>query len=263
MNEVPERILRFERCFNFRDLGGYIGRDRRPVRWRRLFRSSTPEYMTEADAVAVASLNLGLVIDFRGERFPTSGPVTGSNGARLTLAPPSVRRDDPEYERYRVAPPSEALPEVLERYGFQFAAALSAMAQHPDANILFHCRLGKDRTGVFAALVLKVLGVSDDDVLQDYRLTTGQEPFCRAVLQEYDDDEEAPSREPRVAKEPPSREAMEGVLQRLAGRYGGAHAYFARYGVPEALIDAFVGNALEPAAGDLPRPQPSGEPVPG
>ncbi|EPT00171.1 hypothetical protein FOMPIDRAFT_1050002 [Fomitopsis schrenkii] len=31
---------------------------------------------------------------------------------------------------------------------------------------------GKDRTGVFAALILSVLGASDNDIIEDYTLTT-------------------------------------------------------------------------------------------
>ena len=34
--------------------------------------------------------------------------------------------------------------------------------------LLFHCTAGKDRTGVAAALILTMLGVSRDDVMADY-----------------------------------------------------------------------------------------------
>jgi hypothetical protein len=251
MDRVPDRILTFERCFNFRDLGGYAGLDGRPVRWRRLFRSMTPQYMSEADAAAVAGLDLSLVIDFRGERYKRSGPMPAEGGLRLALSPPLVQRTDAEIERFRTAPPHEALPRLLETYGAQFASALAAMAEHPGSNVLFHCRLGKDRTGVFGALVLKLLGVSDDDVVQDYMLTAQQEPFARALLDQYEDDETIAAREPAVAKEPPSRAAIEGVLHRQVSQYGGAYGYFAHYGVPAGLLGAFVEDALEPAPGDL------------
>jgi protein-tyrosine phosphatase len=250
MTAIPDRILTFERCFNFRDLGGYAGLDGRPVRWRRLFRSMTPQYMSEADAVAVRELNITLVIDFRGDRYPHSGPIPGEGGTRLALSPVFVQRTDAEYERYRMAPPHEALPRLLETYGAQFAGALTAMAGHPDAHALYHCRLGKDRTGVFSALVLKLLGVSDDDVVQDYMLTELQEPYARRLLDEAEV-EDISSREPLVAKEPPSRAAIEGVLQRLVSRYGGAYGYFAQYGVSAALLGAFVESALEPPPAEL------------
>ena len=53
--------------------------------------------------------------------------------------------------------------------------------------ILFHCTAGKDRTGVAAALILKALGVSREDIVEDYLLTnacrtTGQDQF-RGMLE--------------------------------------------------------------------------------
>ena len=261
MTTMPDRILSFERCFNFRDLGGYAGLDGRPVRWRRLFRSMTPQFMSDADAAAVAGLDISLVVDLRGPAYTSSGPVPGPEGTRLTVSPTAIQRTDAEAERFRLAPPEEALPKLLETYGPQLACGLQAMAERPDANVLFHCRLGKDRTGVFAALLLKLLGVSDDDVVQDYMLTELQEPYARKLLDEAEADETMSKREPRVAKEPPSRAAIEGVLQRAVSRYGGAYGYFARHGVSSEALSAFVESRLEPSLSEL-RPSGSEDSVP-
>ena len=40
--------------------------------------------------------------------------------------------------------------------------------------LLFHCAAGKDRTGVAAALILSLLGVSDQDIVKDYLLTQAE-----------------------------------------------------------------------------------------
>ena len=37
--------------------------------------------------------------------------------------------------------------------------------------ILFHCTVGKDRTGIVSAVILKTLGVSMEDIYKDYLLT--------------------------------------------------------------------------------------------
>jgi protein tyrosine/serine phosphatase len=242
---MPDRVLRFERCFNFRDLGGYAGLDGRPVQWRRLFRSMTPQYMSESDAVTAARLDISLVVDLRGAAFASSGLVLGADGVRLALSPSSIQRTDAEAERFREAPPEEALPKLLETYGSQFAAGLQAMAERPAANVLFHCRLGKDRTGVFAALLLKLLGVSDEDVVGDYMLTEQYEPFARQLLDEVETDEAVSSREPRVAMEPPSRTAMQAVLERVESQYGEAWGYFMQHGVTSEMLSAFVESRLE------------------
>jgi protein-tyrosine phosphatase len=110
--------------------------------------------------------------------------------------------------------------------------------------VLFHCRLGKERTGVFAVLLLNLLGVGDDEVTQDYLLTSQYEPATRELLASHED--AGAATEPAVARQPVSRDAIEGLLQRLVSQYGGAYGYFARFGVTADEIDAFVEGALEP-----------------
>lgn len=40
--------------------------------------------------------------------------------------------------------------------------------------LVCHCAAGKDRTGVAAALILSLLGVSDELIIEDYLLTQGE-----------------------------------------------------------------------------------------
>lgn len=61
------------------------------------------------------------------------------------------------------------------------AARVSCMSRHVEferliaaadsAPVVFHCASGKDRTGIVAALVLTLLGVSRKDVVADFALT--------------------------------------------------------------------------------------------
>ncbi len=62
-----ERHVRFEGCFNFRDLGGYRTSDGRRVRPRRLFRADGPHALTDADEVQLAELGVTTIIDLRTE----------------------------------------------------------------------------------------------------------------------------------------------------------------------------------------------------
>ena len=48
------------------------------------------------------------------------------------------------------------------------------LARPPHQPALLHCTSGKDRTGWAAALLLLLLGVSREDVMQDYLLTNDQ-----------------------------------------------------------------------------------------
>jgi protein-tyrosine phosphatase len=67
-----------------------------------------------------------------------------------------------------------------------FRAAYAALFQQIMAGelpLLFHCAVGKDRTGVAAALVLSALGVEREQIVEDYVLTEQFfERTCAAVL---------------------------------------------------------------------------------
>jgi protein-tyrosine phosphatase len=51
------------------------------------------------------------------------------------------------------------------------AEALRILATADSPPLVIHCASGKDRTGLLAAIVLSLLGVSDDDIAADFALT--------------------------------------------------------------------------------------------
>jgi hypothetical protein len=242
---TPPRLIEFERCFNFRDLGGYAGRDGRRVRWRRLFRSMTPEYMSAADVAKARALGITLVYDIRGARNK-SGPLGGPPGRRVAYRPRRYMGWTPEaLQKYRELPPEIALPQVLDRLGRNYAKGAAAIADE-DGAVLFHCRLGKDRSGVFAALLLKLIGVSDEDVIADYVLSGDASATARPLLS-IDGKDDPAQNTSRVVREPARRELMEAVLHKLHSEYGGANAYLRRHGVPKYKLDRLIERTLEPA----------------
>ena len=238
------RLIPFERCFNFRDLGGYAGLDGRRVRWRRLFRSMTPEHMTDADAAHARELGLDLVVDIRGRRFQSSGPVGAGPTRRVALG---SRRALGPTKRFlasfiKMSPP-DALPVVLDRLAPTYARAVSLIAK-AHGPVLMHCRLGKDRTGVLAAVVLKLLGVSDDDVIEDSLASVPHAAAAHNLLREMGETQPSVS---RVADAPPSGAAMEAMLRRLEDAYGGARSYCLRQRISPRTLDLLVDKLLEPA----------------
>lgn len=51
------------------------------------------------------------------------------------------------------------------------ARALRVLACRENYPLMVHCTHGKDRTGLVVALVLRLLGVSDADIVADYELS--------------------------------------------------------------------------------------------
>lgn len=56
---------------------------------------------------------------------------------------------------------------IITKGSFEFLA----QCLRDDKPVYFHCAIGRDRTGTFAALVLGLLGVSEGDISKDYELT--------------------------------------------------------------------------------------------
>ena len=170
----PERHIGLEGCFNFRDVGGYPARNGTIVRWRRLFRSDGPHALTDNDRAALAALELATILDLRttteAEERGRFDAVVEATTHGLPLM--DVLPDTEDFERWSAADlVALRYREMLEGGRAQIAGALEIMTDPAAYPMMFHCSAGKDRTGIFAALVLSVLGVSDETIVEDYSLS--------------------------------------------------------------------------------------------
>src|SRR6202048_2668008 len=66
MSDSPARHLNLAGASNFRDLGGYPGKDGRAVRWRQIFRSNHLGHLTGDDIEVLRQLGVRSAFDFRG-----------------------------------------------------------------------------------------------------------------------------------------------------------------------------------------------------
>ncbi len=178
MNSLP-RHLALHGSTNFRDLGGYAGRDGRSVRWRRLFRSDHLGELTEQDVTTLSDLGLTRVCDFRGaqERMAHVCVLPGVAVHALQIEPTVVQGMQSLLAAGQ-ALTVQATVELMRQTYRDFVldnsprfAQLFAELLQDDAPLVFHCTAGKDRTGFAAALILSALGVPRAVVMQDYLLT--------------------------------------------------------------------------------------------
>jgi len=136
--------------------------------------------------------------------------------------------------------------QILDHGGPAFGAILRHVRDRPSVPFLFHCTAGKDRTGIIAAILLKLSDVDDDTISNDYALTrVGREPCRQLVLSRL-------SKEPLFAA---NREAalvmltcrfdtMKNLLSLLNDKYGGVDEYVRQYiGLPDEDI-ALIRNNL-------------------
>ena len=252
--ETSERLIPLDGAYNFRDLGGYAGRDGESTRWGRLFRSDTLHELTVADVVTLRSLGLTTVIDLRTERELARtgrGPLEPEPIAYRHL---SVVREG-EAEGEAMAAPAPEGDDLSERYLWYLEVgrqplvdALGLLGEPGSYPLVFHCAAGKDRTGVLAALVLDILGVDPGVIVADYVITAGR---MELIMERYRRD---PAFAPRLATVPASRfgveaATMERFLHSLHRRFGGAREWAVASGASARTLRKMTNLLLEPDQG--------------
>src|ERR1700676_1018529 len=179
MPAAPARHLNLAGASNFRDLGGYPGRDGRTVRWRQIFRSNHLGHLTEADIGVLRGLGLKNAFDFRGseERAATTCAIEEIAVHSLPIEPTVVAALRARVAGGALLSPGDGLKVMRDSYRNyvrhntpRFRSLFAHLLEDP-APLVIHCTAGKDRTGFACALILHALGVPDELIAEDYLLT--------------------------------------------------------------------------------------------
>ena len=175
----PDPAIALAGTSNFRDLGGYTGRDGRRLRRGRLYRSAHLAYLTEGDLATLQALGVSQSVDFRGldesRHLAYQWPQLRRHA--LVVEPTVVQRAQALMDAgdgLTAAHAEELMHDTylsfVQTYGQRFAEFFRLL-DASDEPLVFHCTAGKDRTGFAAALILLALGVPGQVVMQDYLLT--------------------------------------------------------------------------------------------
>jgi protein-tyrosine phosphatase len=215
------RRLPLQATRNTRDLGGY------PVpggvtAWGRFFRSDAPISLPPEDIETLLHLGITTHIDLRMleevQKWPSS--VAEHPGFR--------------YHHVDLCACMQMMPDTEEGVAvsyFQMTEQVEPMARifrviaQAEGGLLFHCAVGKDRTGVVAAILLMLAGVPRQELLADYILTAAYMREPARKLLETDPDIPFFVVTPRI-------EYIETFLNRFEAAYGTAEQYLRSLGIP-------------------------------
>jgi protein-tyrosine phosphatase len=248
----PEQIgthtLNLTSASNFRHFGGYAGHGGRRVRSRRIFRSDHLGALTPDEASRVAALGLTRVLDFRGLAERASAPcvLRGITVHSLPIEPTIVQKLTEWLAAGRRLARRDVVALMEDTYrGFvrgnthRFRELFGHLLE-TDEPMVFHCTAGKDRTGFAAALILRSLGVSGDDVMRDYLLTN--ERYRSPDASRYG---LAPEVHTVLCGVQPA--FLQAALHAVEEDYGGLEAYFREgLGLREAERERLRDLYLEP-----------------
>ena len=162
---------------NVRDLGGYPytrqAGECGTTAFGVFLRSGTLGRITLGDREALRCYGLRRVIDLRSnfelKHWPDPYAKRPEEGVFYTHIP---MLDQLNSSGFRGALPA-CMFDVYQSLLDNDASSIRSVMEALDGPgcLLFHCRAGKDRTGVVAMLLLGLAGVDDEFIVEDYRVT--------------------------------------------------------------------------------------------
>ena len=244
------RALRWDGCLNVRDLGGVALPDGGETRFGSLIRSDNVRRLTDEGWRSLAGHGVTRIVDLRWPEELAEDPPRDVDVDVVHVS--LLGRLDPDFEDdiedYMAADDpagywSSAYVRILERHAGNFARALAAIAD-ADGPVVFHCAGGKDRTGLIAALLLRLAGASVDEIAHDYSLTQQQVAGRPNEWVEAAQDERERARR-RFMQNTPA-EAMRRTLEELERRHGSVEGYLREAGLDDGQLERLRGR-LAPA----------------
>jgi len=229
------RFLNISGLHNVRDLGGLPSGVAQTTAYGRFLRSDSPHAVDQTGTSQLVALGIRTVIDLRyaDECSRTPNPLAqlpGMSYHNIPLMVNGVIENNAEdlthlgtFYRY-----------LLNHSQPAFARVFTTMAEQPGTT-LFHCQVGKDRTGVVAALLLLLAGTPNQHIVDDYVATVA---YIAPLLPEL-----RKHRPERITAEQYDRlldaraEFMQDFLDEITKNYGNAQRYLLQIGVREQHID--------------------------
>ncbi len=240
---MATRDLAWDGCLNVRDLGGLPTENGGSTRFGSVIRADSVGMLSPDGWQALLETGVTRVVDLRAQVEIDEDPPRGPD-VEVVHVPVLDHFDEETWEEIRLlseAAPSHAAATELVYLRFlkhcrpSFVRAVEAVATAPGP-VVFHCYGGKDRTGLVAAILLRLAGVPVDVIAEDYAVSAARlEPRHRRWLADAQDDAER-ARIERISATP--GDAMKAVLDSLDRRYGGVDRYLLDGGLAPDVLEA-------------------------
>jgi protein-tyrosine phosphatase len=236
------RALEWEGCLNVRDLGGVALEDGRETRFGSLIRSDNVRRLTDRGWRSLADHGVTRIVDLRWREELAEDPPRDVDVEVVHVS--LLGELDPDYQddvfEYMAADDpagywAAAYGRILDRHPDNFVRALAAIADAGPGAVVFHCAGGKDRTGLIAALLLRLAGAPVDEIARDYALTAeARGRGADAWVDSAPDERERARR--RFMQNTPA-EAMRRVVERLERKPGSVRGYLRAAGLDEERLE--------------------------
>ncbi len=160
---------------NFRDLGGFLNKQGKVIKWEQLFRADGLSQLSENDIAKMKARNIRTIVDLRGEAEQEAHPDVVPEGMNYYACP--MMREEVKVEEgaaqhsFMKSMKQGYLNMLNEGSDLIGNAAKVVMEAIEHGAVVFHCSAGKDRTGILSAVLLLVLGAYEQDIVADYQVS--------------------------------------------------------------------------------------------
>lgn len=240
---------------NFRELSGLESIDEYRTKRNKLYRSSSIHKFNDEELKYLKNIKLDYFIDLRSkeEVEANSYKVEGIGYLHLPFIREYNSIEDFFYkEKMEAAITSEEILDVSK----VIHDAYKTMPFHPmlkevfelmkeGKTILFHCSAGKDRTGVIVAIVLKLLGIREKYILEDYLLSNKgrkERLLIRAKAKNYNEKQTTAFLKSNMVSE----ELLDSMYESIINKYQSFSEYYMKeFGLSYEDIELIKSNYLE------------------
>lgn len=178
--QIATRNVNIPSIQNFRDLGGYKSSSTgENIHWGMIYRSAQIDSLSNCAYKELKNLGIRTIIDLRSpEELDNFPPLQeGFNVVHIPIPTGNIEKILQDIQDGKIK--SDTIYRMVEQmnrtlvtnYHKEYKELFEILLDRQNYPVIIHCTSGKGRTGVVSALVLAALGVNEDVIMQDYRLS--------------------------------------------------------------------------------------------